>query len=211
METEQIPKNKLMREPIEWLRVWVPDSNQTEIRVPRVLLVGDSIVAAYGQKVADVLMDEVSVAWVGTSRFPADPAYLNEIKLVLEYTRFDAIHFNNGLHGFGYSEESYAAHLGRIVRELIGHTPGAKWMLCNSTPVRVADQLDQYHTRNEHVKVRNQSMAELAHELSVPMTDLYSVMKDHPEFYSNDGTHFNEDGQKVQGEVVAKAIRKTCL
>lgn len=202
----------LIRERIEWVRTWVPDSDQTELSVPRVLLVGDSIVMGYGQKASDVLGDSVSLAWVGTSRFPADPAYLDEIKLVLKYTNFDAIHFNNGLHGFGYSEEAYAEHLNRVVPELMQYSGGAKWMLCNSTPVRVANQLDQYREdRNERVKVRNQAMAALAQKLSLPMTDLFAAMEGRPELYSQDGTHFNEAGQKVQGELVAKTIEATCL
>lgn len=34
----------LVREVIEWCRIWVPDSAEAEIPIPRILLIGDSIV-----------------------------------------------------------------------------------------------------------------------------------------------------------------------
>lgn len=201
-------ESKIIREPIEWTRSWVPDSDKAGLKVPRVLLVGDSIVMAYGPKAAEQLKGEVSLAWVGTSRFPADPIYFEEIALVMCATQFDAVHFNNGLHGFGYEESDYATHLKSIVEQLRALTPQAPWMLANSTPLRDPKDLDQYTERNERVIVRNQSMAALASELKMPMTDLYQAMEGHPEFYSPDGTHFNETGMEVQGELVAASIRQ---
>lgn len=211
LQKETSTCDELIREPIEWVRVWVPHSDTSKLDIPRVLLIGDSIVMGYGKCVADNLEGDVSVAYMGTSRFPADPAYLDEIKLVLKYTTFDAIHFNNGLHGFGYSEDDYAATLKDTVKELMSITPGATWMLANSTPVREPKTLNTFRDRNERVKVRNDSMAALATELSLPLTDLYGALVDHPECYGEDGTHFNEDGQKVQGELVAAVIRKHVL
>ena len=198
----------IIREEIEWCRSWVPDSNVVELDRPRILLIGDSIVMGYGPKVAELIGEAASIAWVGTSRFPADPAFLDEIKLVLKYTQFDAIHFNNGMHGFDYSEEDYARHLKRAVSELMSLTKGMTWMLSNSTPVREPHKLDQFRDRNERVKVRNEAMRQLAEALSVPLTDLYSPLESHPEYHSIDGTHFNEDGQKVQGAIVADSIRR---
>lgn len=201
----------IIREPIEWTRSWVPDSDKVKLDKPRVLLVGDSIVMSYGPKASELLQGEVSLAWVGTSRFPADPVYFEEIALVLRSTRFDAIHFNNGLHGFGYSEEQYDFHLKRIVGGLRELTPQARWILANSTPMRVGQNLNQYHERNARVQIRNQSMAALAKDLELPMTDLYRAVDGRLDYYSSDGTHFNDTGIAVQARVVAASIRRLIL
>ncbi|WPJ95566.1 SGNH/GDSL hydrolase family protein [Coraliomargarita algicola] len=198
----------VIREPIEWTRSWVPDSDKSELDVPRVLLVGDSIVMGYGPKASEHLQGEVSLAWVGTSRFPVDPIYFEEIALVLRSTSFDAVHFNNGLHGFGYDESDYAACLKQVVTRLRVLTPAVPWMLANSTPLRKPDDLKQYTERNDRVRLRNQTMAALAAEFNLSMTDLYQAMEGHPEYYSPDGTHFNETGIAVQGELVAESIRQ---
>lgn len=202
---------QLHRERIEWFRTWVPDSDKNELPIPRVLLIGDSIVMGYGPNAAELLKDQVSLAWAGTSRFPEDPVYLEEIKLVLRTTRFDAIHFNNGLHGWDYSEARYATHLERMVRELMAYSPDSKWMLATSTPMRVREQVEQLDDRNERVIERNCLMNDLAQKLNLPLTDLYAAMVDHPEYYVSDGVHYNESGQKAQGKVVADAIRHRLL
>jgi len=201
----------IIREPTEWVRTWVPDSHLSQLNKPRVLLIGDSIVMGYGPKTSELIGEAVSLAWIGTSRFPADPAFFDEISLVLRHTRFDAVHFNNGLHGFGYEETQYAEHLKRIARQLRDATPEAIWMLANSTPLRDPNNLEQYAERNERVLVRNQTMASLAEELNLPMTDLYHAMAEHPEFYCPDGTHFNETGIAEQADHVAAMIRQQVL
>lgn len=197
----------LYREKIEWCRSWVPDSNVAELDRPRVLLIGDSIVMGYGPKVAEVIGDAASIAWVGTSRFPADPVYLEEISLVLRNTRFDIIHFNNGLHGWDYSEATYAKYLELIVGKLRTMTPNAQWALATSTPVREKGNLGQIHERNGRVIERNQSLRQLAEQEAFPLTDLYELMKDRPEHYAEDGTHYELSGQQLQAEAVAGTLR----
>lgn len=201
----------VIRENIEWCRIWVPDSATADLSIPRVLLIGDSIVMGYGEMVEKALAGKASVARIGTSRFPADPAYLDEISLVLRYTKFDAIHFHNGMHGLGYDESQYAEHVKRVVHQLRALTPQATWMLANSTPKRDPEDLNQYAERNERVIVRNRAMAALAAELGLPMTDLYQAMAGFPEYYSPDGSHFNEKGQAVQAELVGSIIRRHVL
>lgn len=127
----------------------------------------------------------------------------------MKYPKFDAVHFNNGLHGFGYEEEQYDQHLQRTVWRLRELTPDAVWMLANSTPVRKKDNLSEFQKRNDRVLVRNQAMAALARKNGLPLTDLYAEMENHPEYYSPDGTHFNETGIEAQARLVAARIRET--
>src|ERR1700742_965094 len=90
------------REAIEWCDIWISHANETNL--PRVLLIGDSITRDYYPEVEKRLAGKALVARLATSRFPADPMLAKEIALVLDGTRFDVIHFNNGMHGWHYSE-----------------------------------------------------------------------------------------------------------
>lgn len=198
----------VVRENIEWCRTWVPDSATCDLKVPRVLLIGDSIVMGYGPEVTKVLGATASVAWLGTSRFPTDPVFREEILLVLRHTKFDLVHFNNGLHGFDNADESYVESLPVVLAEFRQATPGAKWILANSTPMREADKLDTWHPRTERVRFRNRAVAELAQKENLRLTDLFSPMENHPEFYDRDGTHFNDAGKAEQARVVARSVRE---
>ena len=100
-------KDRIVREEIEWLDVWVPgNSNKT---LPRVLLIGDSMARGYYKEVEDKHKGKAVVGRLTTSKSLGDPAFLAEVKLILSQTRFDVVHFNNGLHGWGYTEAEYAA------------------------------------------------------------------------------------------------------
>ena len=43
-------------------------------------------------------------------------------------------------------------------------------------------------------------------EIAITVDDLYGLVKDHPEYCSNDGVHFNGKGVAVQAEQVTKRI-----
>ena len=117
--TAQAEEAHISREAIEWCNIWIPDANETKL--PRVLLIGDSITGGYGPKVADALKGKASVARLTTSKSIGDPALLAEVALVLGQCRFDVVHFNNGLHGWGYSEEEYQQHFPELVATIRKH------------------------------------------------------------------------------------------
>src|ERR1700743_3070728 len=93
------------RESIEWCDVWISHANETNL--PRVLLIGDSITRDYYPAVEKHLEGKAYVGRLATSRFASDPVLLQEIAVVLSSTKFDIIHFNNGMHGWQHSEAEY--------------------------------------------------------------------------------------------------------
>src|SRR6266516_6546925 len=102
------------REAIEWCDIWISHANETNL--PRVLLIGDSIARYYYPEVEKRLAGKAFVARLATSRFLADPVLLKEIEMVLEGTKFDVIHFNNGMHGWQHSEEAYRKAFPKLIK-----------------------------------------------------------------------------------------------
>jgi hypothetical protein len=196
---------RVVREGVEWLDVWVPEANARGL--PRVLLVGDSIARGYGPQVERKLKGRAYVARLATSKSVGDPALLAEVALVLGQARFDVVHFNNGLHGFGYTEDDYRKAFPDLIETLKRGAPGARLIWATTTPVRERDHLDQLDPRTDRVKVRNAVAARLIAPEKIPVDDLFGLMDGHPEYHAADGIHFNERGIAAQAEQVAGRIR----
>lgn len=195
---------KVVREGVEWLDVWIPDANARGL--PRVLLLGDSIARGYGPRVEQKLKGRASLARLATSKSVGDPALLAEVALVLGQARFDVIHFNNGLHGFGYTEDDYRKAFPGLIETLKGGAPGARLIWATSTPIRERDHLDTLDPRTARIKVRNAVAARLVEAEAIPVDDLFALMDGHPEYHAADGIHFNDRGVAAQAEQVAARI-----
>jgi lysophospholipase L1-like esterase len=196
---------RIVREEIEWLDVWVPGNSNKQL--PKVLLIGDSMARAYYREVEEKLKGKAVVGRLTTSKSLGDPAYLTEVKLILSQTHFDVVHFNNGLHGPGYTEAEYAAALPELITTIRAGASGAKLMWASSTPVRVADKLDTLSAQNERSKRRNAIAAKVMAKESIPINDLFALIAEKPEWYSRDGVHLNAKGVSALANQVAKAIR----
>jgi lysophospholipase L1-like esterase len=195
---------KVVREDIEWLDVWVP-GNATR-GLPRVLLIGDSIARGYYPGVADRLKGKAVVARLATSKSLGDPALLDEVRLVLGQARFDVVHFNNGLHGFGYTEDQYAKALPELVAAIRKGAPAAKLVWATTTPVRQPDQPDALSPKTDRVVARNKLADGVMEKVSVPIDDLFALARDHPEWVGRDGTHLNPKGTEALADQVAKTV-----
>jgi lysophospholipase L1-like esterase len=194
----------ISRESIEWCNIWIPDANGTKL--PHVLLIGDSITGGYGPKVADELNGKASVARLTTSKSIGDPAILAEVAMVLDQCRFDVVHFNNGLHGWGYTEAEYETHFPKLVATIRKHAPKAKLIWATITPMRQAGKLDVIAEGTKRVLARNRIADVFVTKEGITVDDLYGLVKDHPEYWSNDGVHFNGKGIAVQAEQVTKRV-----
>lgn len=195
---------RIAREGIEWADIWIPDANGTTL--PRVLLIGDSITRGYYPKVAEQLKGKVSVARLATSKSIGDPALLAEVAMVLDQCRFDVVHFNNGLHGWGYSEEEYQKHFPELLATIRKHAPKAKLIWATITPMRQAGKLDVIAENTKRVQARNKIAEAIVAGEGIAVDDLYGLVKDHAEYWSNDGVHFNGKGIAVEAEQVVKRI-----
>jgi lysophospholipase L1-like esterase len=195
-----------VRENIEWLDVWLPETNSTGL--PRVLLIGDSIVRGYGKQVETLLKGQAFVGRMATSKSLGDPALIEEVSLVLRQQSFQVVHFNNGMHGDGYTEPAYAAALPELITTIRRLAPKAKLVWASTTDVREKGNLDRVAPKTKRVVMRNELAREIARREKIPVNDLFAVVRDHPEYHGTDGVHFNEKGNTALAAQVAAEVAK---
>jgi lysophospholipase L1-like esterase len=133
---------------------------------------------------------------------------VEQVKMILRNYRFAVVHFNVGLHGFGYTEDEYRCEFVKLVDVIKQSAPDAKLLWATSTPMRRVENLQELRSDNERVKARNKIVLELAAQAGIPVDDIYSLVENHPEYWANDGIHFKPEGQVTEGKQVAEAILK---
>lgn len=196
------------REAIEWCDIWISHANETNL--PRVLLIGDSIVRDYYPEVEKHLAGKAFVGRLSTSRFVADPVLLGEIATVLDGTKFDIIQFNNGMHGWLHSEAAYQKALPKMLKTIRSHARKAKLIWAATTPLRDGKGV-AYDTKaeysDERIAARNAIAAKIMTARKIPIDDLNAAMRGHPEYHS-DNVHFNGQGIQIQASQVSSEIEK---
>ena len=203
----QCKQAQVKYEGTEWTNIWIPSANKRDL--PRVLLIGNSITQGYYNFVKDSLQGKAYVAFYTTSRGILDPVLFEEIKTIIKYHKFKVIHFNNGLHGYEYSQEQYEAGLKKLVKVLKKYGQGAE--LIGATSTRVLPgfkgwKTDEYNQKL--IETRNKIMIKVCRENNIEVDDLYEVTKDHPEWFADDKIHYKKVGFKALGNQVTKYILK---
>jgi lysophospholipase L1-like esterase len=195
------------KESIEWCDIWI--SHATESNRPRVLLIGDSITRAYYPQVEKRLAGRAYVGRLSSSAFISDPALLMQIKMVLSQYKFDIIHFNNGMHGWGHSEKEYEDAFPEFLKAIREGAPNAKLIWANTTPLKVSPASSENYTvaTDDRIAQRNAIAAKFMQIQGIPVEDLNTPMQGHPEYHS-DNVHFNDRGITIQAQLIASDIEK---
>ena len=191
-------------EEIEW--TWEVRPLHPDAQLPNVLLLGDSITRNYFPAVTKDLAGIANVYLMASSTSVGDPRLPHQIKefAALEKVHFRVVHFNNGMHGWAYTEEQYKAGFPSFlhaVHSLVGKDGTLIW--ASITPVR-ADASNG--ATNPRVENRNAIAAELVKAAHIQIDDQYDLMRQHQDLYQ-DSVHFNPAGAKIQGDQAAAAIR----
>ena len=197
------------REGIEWCDVWIPNVGPDfDGKLPRVLLVGDSISRQYRPGVDPVLTGTAYVAGLATSSCVGDPAFRDQLKYILDFTDWDVIHFNNGLHGAVCPDADYERYLGEALDFIHARQPRAKVILALTTFARNGPGVP------DRVRARNAAALRQAalRPWIVAVDDLYAVTAADPDAHLNaDNVHFNSKGTHELVQAVAKSIRSVLV
>ena len=198
-------QQKIAREYIEWSDVWIPGANKTDL--PHVLLIGNSITRGYYGKVEQALRGKAYIGRLSNSKSVGDPALLEEIAAILKNNHFDIIHFNNGLHGFDYTEEEYDKNFPKLIKIIRKYAPKAKLIWATITPIRSGRDMKEFAPITERLKIRNKIALKHINRAGIEVNDLWKIVVDHPEYYaSGDGTHPIDIGYTALANQVSKVI-----
>ena len=187
------------REATEWSITYAFNANDTKL--PRVLLIGDSICNGYQSFVKDELKDVAYISFFATSKCATDRSYLKELTHILEEYDYAAIHLNNGLHSLTTDRPTWEAALREVVKTLKAKGKGAKLVWATSTPLK-----DPALTAK--ARELNAIAARVMQENGVPADDLYGLMDPQDRALWSDTFHFHEAARKQQGKQVADCLRK---
>ena len=186
------------REGTEWSVTYAFDANQTKL--PRVLLIGDSICNGYNGLVKDELAGAAYTSFWATSKCASDRSYLKELSFILAEYDYAVIHFNNGLHSLDTDRAAWEASLREVVRTLKEKGRGAKLVWASSTPLK-----DPALTAK--AKELNAIAARLMQESGIPTDDLFGLMDPQDRALWSDTFHYHEAGRRLQAKQVADSVR----
>lgn len=196
----------MKRETIEWCQMYWFDTGVSNL--PRILLIGDSIVAGHRAQVAERLKNTALVGGFSSSKIVGDPGFYRELELAMADYPIDMIYLNNGLHGLNCSDDCYRNGLEELIQFLRTNTR-ARLFWRSSTPITVKnDPATLCPELNPTVIRRNRIAEELMKQYHIPTDDLYSLMLNHPEYRSPDGFHYNAAGINAQADHVAAWLKE---
>jgi lysophospholipase L1-like esterase len=190
-------------------RVPVPPI-EDDPKLPRVLLIGDSISIGYGLPVRKLLSGKANV-----HRIPANGGTTGngvfQIDAWLGKEKWDVIHFNFGLHDLKIMSDglhqvpidSYRRYLKLIVTRL--KKTGAKLIFAATTPVPAGKVSPP--RKPEDVEAYNKAALEIMREEGVEVNDLYGfALPRLAEIQMPVNVHFKNEGSEDLAKQVARKI-----
>ncbi|OGV59141.1 MAG: hypothetical protein A2X49_02275 [Lentisphaerae bacterium GWF2_52_8] len=191
------------REATEWMISYWYNANDSKL--PRVLLIGDSICNGYQYLVRDELAGVAYVSFYATSKCVSDPSYLSALSFMLGEYDYELIHFNNGLHSLDTDRASWELGLKAALDLISAKGKGAKIVWASSTPLK-----DPSLTRK--AGELNAIAGKIMAERGIPVNDLFALMDplDRDEFWC-DVYHHKEEAKKMQARKIADLICKALL
>jgi hypothetical protein len=187
------------REGTEWIVSYAYNANDSKL--PRVLLIGDSICNGYQPLVRNELAGTAYVAFFATSKCVCDKSFLRSLAFFLDEYDYAAIHFNNGLHSLYSDRQDWEACLRASVKLIKEKGKGAKIIWASSTPLKDAD-------KTAKAKELNAIAAKVMAEEGIPTDDLFALMDplDRDANWS-DTYHFKDPAKQIQAKAVADSVR----
>jgi len=198
-----------------------PGTNSA-IPLPKVVLIGDSVMGAYAPTVQRQLEGLAEIK--GFSRTTSQHV-LEQLDEVIS-AKPDVIHLNCGLWDLIVSTntgnaqvslDEYKSNLEKIFQRLRQETH-VTVIWATTTPVNEQKQQNprpkgygRIVRREANVKVYNRASIEIARRFGLKYDDLFEVMTraGRDEHLKDDGVHYNEAGNELLGQAVAKVIRSS--
>ena len=190
----------------EWDDIWWDNAPDTVGK--RILIIGDSISRGTRRAAGKLEGRGVFIDGIATSKAVDNPAFFALINYFAEAGHsYDALFFNNGLHGWHLEEEKYAPLLTETAKFIKERFAPKKFFIVLTTPVRKSKETENFDDINPRVLARNAAALETARELGAEVVDLYSLIENRPELYTQDGVHLIDEGYILLAEEIIKTAK----
>lgn len=171
-------------------------------KLPRVLLIGDSVSRGYTQAARNALKGKVNVHRAPANCGPTATG-LKKLDVWLGDGNWDLIHFNFGIHDRRTKADDYEKRLEEIVKRL--KQTGAKVVWASSTPIP-ADWKEGPEMKAK-LEEKNVIAAKVMERNGVEIDDLFTFITPHlSEVQNPKDVHFNGKGYDLLGKQVAEYI-----
>ncbi len=178
--------------------------------LPRVLLIGDSVMNGYRAEVCRLLQGKANVdAWVNPYH-QASPELPRAVRESPAGGPYRVIHFNMGLHGWqkgripdGQFEPLMRAYV-RLIQE---NAAGAKLIWASSTPVTAKGRPGELDPEiNAIIVEQNRLAASVVQQAGIPIDDLYPLAASHLDLAKGDQFHWTEKAYRLMAAAVADSV-----
>ena len=177
------------------------DFVQDDPKLPRVLLIGDSVSRGYTQPTRVALAGKANVHRAPANCGPTASG-LKNLEVWLGAGKWDVIHFNFGIHDRATPAADYVKRLEEIVVRL--EKTGAKLIWASTTPI--PDNPAQKQTAQSIVE-KNALAAEIMQKHGIPTDDLFGAMTPRlKDFQPPLDVHFTGAGYDFLGARVGEAV-----
>ncbi|MEP6669069.1 MAG: SGNH/GDSL hydrolase family protein [Chthoniobacter sp.] len=177
------------------------DFVQDDPKLPRVLLIGDSVSRGYTQAVRKALAGKANVHRAPENCGPTANG-LKKIEVWLGDGKWDVIHFNFGIHDRVTPLADYTQRLEQLIERM--QKTGAKLVWASTTPI--PDDAPKNQTAASIVE-HNAAAAEVMKKHGVATDDLFVAITPHlAEMQNPNDVHFNAAGYDFLGQQVATSI-----
>ncbi|MCR9118204.1 MAG: SGNH/GDSL hydrolase family protein [bacterium] len=203
-----------------------PDATETDAKLPKIVLVGDSIRLSYAPIVAKQLAGTATIVSSKSNGIDSTNVLRNLRQWVIRENP-TIVHFNCGIHDtkkfkstgkFQVSPEAYEANLRKIVEQIRQET-GAIVLFATTTPIldeRAAAlrKEREYELLGASVKQYNDIALKVMAELKTPVDDLHTTIAkpNSPNktetLIGSDGVHMTTTGKELLGTKVAEFLKK---
>ena len=196
-----VAENYRGHENIEWSTSYAYGLTDKSSKLPRVLLVGDSICNGYQGGVRSRLSRKMNVTYWISSYCVTSKPYLTLLSVYLDEAEYDVIHFNNGLHSLQTPtadyERAYQAALELIRRK----QPKAKLVWCSSTPLTDVAKTAKCRELNAAAERAVAKVGGIAKDDLYALCDKFDRKSDWRDVY-----HFKAHAIAKQAEQVADVV-----
>ncbi len=171
-------------------------------KLPRVLLIGDSVSRGYTQAVRKELAGKVNVHRAPANCGPTASG-LKNLDVWLGAGKWEAIHFNFGIHDRATAMDVYEKNLEELVARL--NATGAKLVWASTTPIP-PDTKDGDQAPAAIVE-KNKIAARVMQKCGVVIDDLHAwILPDTAKFQNPKDVHFSGAGYERLAQRVARVI-----